>query len=126
MDEVTLVIPVDRPFYAVARLVVGGLAARLDLSYDQLADLQLALDSVLEREEYAAGQDVTVRLAVAEDSVGMRVGPLEEAAVRADLDGDQDGFGLGRLLGTVAQRVALEEAAGEHWLVLEKRVKADA
>ena len=37
------------PYHGVARLVVGGLAARLDLSYEDLEDLQLALESVLER-----------------------------------------------------------------------------
>src|SRR5438094_2097711 len=110
MDEISLVIPVDRPFFGVARLVVGGLAARLDVSYDELEDLQLALDSVLEREDYAAGQDVTVRLSVEEGAIGVRVGPLDEAAVRADLDDERDRLGLGRLLATVAQRVELEES----------------
>jgi hypothetical protein len=35
-DRVTLSIPHASPFHGVARLVVGGLAARLDLSYEHL------------------------------------------------------------------------------------------
>ena len=34
-------------FLGVVRLLVGGLAARLDLPYEQMDDLQLAAESVL-------------------------------------------------------------------------------
>jgi hypothetical protein len=125
-DEIVLVIPVDKPFFGVARLVVGGLAARLDLSYDELEDIQLALESVLEHEEYAAGQDVTVRLRVEDGAIALSLGPLREPTVRAALADDRDGVGLGRLLGAVAERVELTPEGETHWLVLEKRVGAKA
>ena len=41
--------PRERPFAAVVGLVVGGIAARHEVTLDVLDDLQLALDGVLER-----------------------------------------------------------------------------
>lgn len=122
-DAITLSIPQKKPFHGVARLVVGGLAARLDLSYEHLEDLQLALASVLENEEYMAGQDVTVRLVVGPGSVGMAIGPLNEDEVRAGLGSEEDEeISLRRLLSTLVEAVDLEREDGATWLHLEKRV----
>ena len=122
-DAISLSIPHAEPFHGVARLVVGGLAARLDLSYEHLEDLQLALVSVLERDGYAAGPEVTVRLLVAGDTVGLAIGPLEAAELRADLERETgEGVSLRRLLETLVQEVALEQREDGHWLRLEKRV----
>jgi hypothetical protein len=120
-DAITLSIPHERPYYGVARLVVGGLAARLDLSYEQLEDLQLALASVLERDGYRAGDDVTIRLLVEPGRVGLEIGPLA-AEVEDDLEREQDGVFLGRLLETLVEDVSVATADGGHWLRLEKRV----
>ena len=49
-EEIVLTLPRQRRYYDVAHLVVGGLAARLDLTVDTLADLQTALDGLLQRE----------------------------------------------------------------------------
>ena len=125
-DAITLSIPHTKAYHGVARLVVGGLAARLDLSYEHLEDLQLALESVLERDGYVAGEEVTVRLVVEPDAVAMVIGPLDAAELRADLDrtSDDDDYGipLSRLLSTLVEDVALEDVDGGHWLRLEKRV----
>jgi hypothetical protein len=122
-DAIKLVIPHDRPFYGIARLVVGGLAARHDMPLEQLEDLQLALDSVLENESYAAGEDVTLELQMANDAVRVVVGPLDARELAPDLEreSDGDGIGLRRLLGTVVERAELEERDGATWLRLEKR-----
>jgi len=122
-DAITLSIPSAKPYHGVARLVVGGLAARLDLSYEHLEDLQLVLVSVLERDGYVTGQEVTVRLLVSPDAVGMAIGPLDPLEVRRDLEGEAEGgVSLRRLLETLVQEISVEEADGEHWLRLEKRV----
>jgi hypothetical protein len=122
-DSITLSIPQDKPFHGVARLVVGGLAARLDLSYEHLEDLQLALASVLETDDYLAERSVTVRLVVGSDSVSMVIGPVD-ARLRQDLESDAEaeGFSLRRLLGTLVDEVELEGENGTDWLRLEKRV----
>lgn len=122
-DEITLSIPHAKPYHGVARLVVGGLAARLDLSYEHLEDLQLALESVLERDGYVAGEVVTVRLQVEPDLVAMTIGPLDPAELRADLElPPGDDISLSRLLSTLVEEVVLEDVDGEHRLRLEKRV----
>jgi anti-sigma regulatory factor (Ser/Thr protein kinase) len=122
-DAISLSIPHAEPFHGVARLVVGGLAARLDLSYEDLEDLQLALVSVLERDGYAAGPEVTVRLLVGADTVGIAIGPLDAAELSADLERrPEEGVPMRRLLETLVHEVSLEAGEGGHWLRLEKRV----
>ena len=123
-DAITLSIPQAKPFHGVARLVVGGLAARFDLSYEHLEDLQLALGSVLENDDYLAEASVTVRLSVGSDSVGMVIGPVKPK-LRADLEpreGAEDGLPLRRLLSTLVDEIGLEGESGADWLRLEKRV----
>jgi anti-sigma regulatory factor (Ser/Thr protein kinase) len=122
-DAISLSIPHSAPFHGVARLVVGGLAARLDLSYEDLEDLQLALVSVLERDGYAAGPVVTVRLLVEEDRVGVAIGPLDARELSADLERQsEEGVSMRRLLETLVHEISLEEREGGHWLRLVKRV----
>ncbi len=122
-DSITLSIPHEKPFHGVARLVVGGLAARLDLSYEHLEDLQLALASVLERDGYISGGEVTVRLDVGPGSIGMLIGPLDPNELRADLEREgEEGVSLSRLLDTLVDEMDLEEGEGGHWLRLDKKV----
>jgi hypothetical protein len=123
-DAITLSIPLDKPFYGVARLVVGGLAARLDLTYEHLEDLQLALASVLETDEYLADGRVTVCLVVGSNSVGMVIGPVDPR-LREELEADEEpheGLPLRRLLGTLVDEIDFEGDIGSEWLRLEKRV----
>lgn len=120
---IKLSIPHEPPYHGVARLVVGGLAARLDVSYEQLEDLQLALASVLDEGGYVRNPQVTVELEVLEGALSMLVGPLDGRRLRADLEDDsEDRIGLGRLLGTLAESVGVENREDGEWLRLEKRV----
>jgi hypothetical protein len=123
-DEITLSIPHEKPFHGVARLVVGGLAARLDLSYEHLEDLQLALASVLERDGYIKGSEVTVRMDVGPKSIGMLIGPLDPKELRTDLEREGDeGVPLSRLLDTLVDQMGIEEGEDGHWLRLDKQVQ---
>ena len=123
-DAIKLTIPHERSYYGVARLVVGGLAARLDFSYESLEDLQVALESVLDG-AYASGDDVTVEVTVAPGAVEMLVGPLDAARLRPDLENEIDeseGIGLRRLLATLVEDVAVEQLDGADWVRFEKRL----
>ena len=124
-SAIKLKIPRQRPYHGVARLVVGGLAARLDFSYESLEDLQLALASILEQDAYMLEPEVTVELDVGDDVLAMVVGPLNGDQLRSDLEerGD-DQIGLGRLLGTLAETVAVEKREDGDWLRLEKEIRA--
>jgi hypothetical protein len=121
-QAIELRIPNERPFHGVARLVVGGLAARHDLSYEALEDLQLALVTVLEGEQYPAGDEVAVELRVSDDSIELSIGPLKGDAVRTSLESSGEELGLGRLLGTLVEDAGVEARDDGDWLRLVKRV----
>ncbi len=123
-QAIELRIPNERPFHGVARLVVGGLAARHNLSYEALEDLQLALVTILENDAYAAGGEVRVELEVADEAITMAIGPLNGDTVRADLQESSEGdLGLGRLLGTLVEDATVDAREDGDWLQLSKRVR---
>ena len=123
-QAIELRIPNERPFHGVARLVVGGLAARHNLSYEALEDVQLALATVLESDEYAAAEEICVELVVTDDTIAIVIGPVHGDAVRRDLDESSDGdLGLGRLLGTLVEDAGVEAREDGDWLRLSKRVR---
>jgi hypothetical protein len=103
-DEITLTIPRDREFHRVAHLVLGGLATRLNLTLENLEDLQLAIDAILDR----AGDDgeVTVTMCLRGDDLETTIGPVD---VRAELERDvADELGLRRVLDAVVDGVELD------------------
>ena len=57
--------------------MVGGIAARHDVTLEVLDDLQLALDSLLEHDEADDGE-VSVVLRVGDDTIDVSVGPVGE------------------------------------------------
>jgi hypothetical protein len=121
-QAIELRIPNQRPYHGVARLVVGGLAARHDLSYEALEDLQLALVTVLEGEQYPAGEEVGVELRVSDESIELVIGPVKGDVVRAALEPSGEELGLGRLLATLVQDAGVEAREDGDWLRLVKRV----
>jgi len=123
-QAIELRIPNERPFHGVARLVVGGLAARHNLSYEALEDLQLALATILEGDEYSTGDEICVELEVTEEAIAMAIGPVNGDAVRADLQNSAEGdLGLGRLLGTLVEDAGVEAREDGDWLCFSKRVR---
>jgi hypothetical protein len=117
-DEITLTLPHDREFHRVAQLVLGGLALRLELTIETLEDLQLALETVLDRAK-ADGGLVTVRLTVRDGSLETSVEPVDlSGELGDDGDGDDgDGLSLRRILWTVADEVQVE---GDHVRLVKK------
>ena len=121
-DEIILTIPREESFHEVAHLVLGGVAARLDLTFESLDDLETALDAVLERSGDQG--DVTVRLRIEDGSIRAAVGPLAVDTVRAELERDPgDGVTLRRILDTVVDGYDLD---GEGWLELRKHVQLES
>jgi len=122
VDEIALTLPADEAFTSVAHLVLGGLAMRLDLTMEALEDLELALDTLLDRCEGSGGDEVTVRVRVDEQEVRTVVGPYDDD-IRKELEGDAgDALDLRRILRTVCERVEVSERDGGQWVELTKRV----
>ena len=118
-DEIRLTLPADDAFHSVAHLVLGGLAARLNLSFENLEDLELALDTLLERPN--DGREVTLHVFVDDSELRMVVGPF--ASVRAELEeGGANSLNLGRILGAVSDSVEIEDRDGSQWVELTKRL----
>jgi hypothetical protein len=116
-DMITLTIPREEPFHEIAHLVLGGVAARLNLTFESIDDLETALEAVLERA--SDDGEVTVELRLNEQSIVTRVGPFTPDALQAELDRDDGSVGLRRILDTV---VDAHEVDGEGWLTLTKNV----
>jgi anti-sigma regulatory factor (Ser/Thr protein kinase) len=115
-DEITLTLPVEEEFQRIAHLVLGGLAVRLDLTFEHLEDMQLALDGLLERR----GDDpVTVSVRVDEGKLQTSIGPFAGAALE-DLERDDSALGLRRVLETVVDSFEVEERDGARWVELTK------
>jgi len=120
-DEITLTLPADEAFHPVAHLVLGGLAARLDLTIEHLEDLELAVDSLLER---ADGHDVTLLVRVLDSELMASVGPF--TAIRNELDRDGgEALDLRRILATVCDRVEIVDGQEGQWVELTKRVEKE-
>lgn len=120
-DEIRLTLPADDAFHSVAHLVLGGLAARLNLSYENLQDLEVALDALLERA--TDGGEVTLRVFVEDSELRAIVGPF--TSVRAELEqGGANSLNLGRILGAVCDSVQIEDRDGSQWVELTKRLDA--
>lgn len=122
-DEIVLSLPRERRFYGIVHLVVSGLAARLDLTVDALADLQLALAGLLPRAD--SGGEITVVLQPGGDVLRGRIGPFEAPALRRELAREGgDGYGPRHVLETVFESYRLDVHRGQAWVAFTLAVQA--
>jgi anti-sigma regulatory factor (Ser/Thr protein kinase) len=119
VDEIRLTLPADEAFHGVAHLVLGGLAVRLDLTFENLEDLELALDSLLERTR--RDKEITLRVVLADGELRTIVGPC--SSVRAEFEENSGDLNLRRILSAVCDSVEIEERDGGEWVELTKRVQ---
>lgn len=124
-DRIELVTPLGRAWVPVVRLVLGGIADRIDLGLDDLDDVQLAIERLLA--EAAASDEVRLGFEVGEFGLRARVGPLREAPIAEALQGPPPRPGelnLRRILETVVDAYGIERAdGGELHVRLEKVVR---
>jgi len=120
-DEIQLVIPAEEDFRPIAHLVTGGLAMRLDVTYDDLDDLQVGIEALLALRDDDG--DLTVSLSADGGVLHVTLGPFPPEKVHeADTEGS---LNLHRVLDTVCDTHETEERAGSAWVELTKRI-ADA
>jgi anti-sigma regulatory factor (Ser/Thr protein kinase) len=120
-DQITLTLPRERPFFGVAHLVLGGLAVRLDLSYDELEDLQVALAELLRRRENEG--EITLVVRVSDQELEASIGPFDASFVDELREDAGQGVGLRRVLDTVVDDVEVTEREGQPWVALRKSIQ---
>jgi hypothetical protein len=117
-DEIRLVIPAEEDFRPIAHLVTGGLASRHDLTFDDLEDLQVALDAVLGLRDDDG--EVTVVLSAAEGVLHASLGPFPADVLQTE-EAKEGGLDLERVLETVCDTHEVERREDGAWLELTKR-----
>ena len=123
-QRIELEAPLASDFQAVVRLIIGGIAERVDFAFEEIDDLQLAVERLLAE----AGQVGSVRLSfeVGDGSIRARVGPLSEAAVADALrDGEArpGQLTLRRILQTVVDSFGVEDAGNGAIVVRLEKLK---
>jgi hypothetical protein len=119
--RIAITLPGERRAIGIVRLFVGGLAARLDLGYETMDDLQLAVESVLLGAPL--GPAITVAAHVDGDAVSLSIGPFEHDPLEAGTDetGELD---LEHLLAALVARAETTTEDGACWLRLDVRIPA--
>ena len=121
-EEIRLVIPAEEDFRPIAHLVTGGLAMRLDVTYDDLDDLQVGIEALLGLRDDAG--ELVVALSADDGVLHASLGPFSPDKVHtADTDG---GLDLHRVLETVCDTHEVEERDGSAWVELTKRIASAA
>jgi len=126
IDEIALTLPGDDAFHGVAHLVLGGVAARHDLTVETLEDLTLALDTVLDR--YGERSDhVTVLARVDDSDAVIEVGPFPSGEAREELERESgDALDARRILFAVSDGVEVIGRDGSDWIRMTKHVERAA
>ena len=107
-DEITLTLPREPAFQSVAHLVLGGLATRLNLTLENLEDLQLALTALLARGDGGAATAVTVRMTIHDDALQIVVGPLDRKVLDAVDRGARDELDIRRVLESTVDDILVD------------------
>ncbi len=123
-ERIDLEAPLAGDFQAVVRLIIGGIAERVDFAFEEIDDLQLAVERLLAE----AGTVGSVRLSfeVGEESIRTRVGPLSERKVAEALWDSKARPGeltLVRILETVVDSFGVDEADDGRIVVRLEKLK---
>jgi anti-sigma regulatory factor (Ser/Thr protein kinase) len=117
-ERIDLEAPLSGDFQAVVRLIIGGIAERVDFAFEEIDDLQLAVERLLA--EAGTIGSVQLEFEVQENGISTSVGPLSERKVAEALaDGDfvPGQLTLRRILETVVDSFGVEEADDERIVV---------
>jgi anti-sigma regulatory factor (Ser/Thr protein kinase) len=111
-ERIDLEAPLSGDFQAVVRLIVGGIAERVDFAFEEIDDLQLAVERLLA--EAGTAGTVCLSFEVGPNRIRTRIGPLSETKVAEALkDGDMvpGQLTLRRILQTVVDSFGVDRLA---------------
>lgn len=125
-ESIELEAPLARDFHPVVRLIIGGIAEQVDFGFEEIDDLQLAVERLLAE----AGYEGSVRLSFdfGEHGIRMRVGPLSEHAVADALQHERPPgeLTLRRILQTVVDSFGVEESGDGQIVVRLEKLRGPA
>ena len=126
-ERIDLEASLSGDFQAVVRLIIGGIAERVDFAFEEIDDLQLAVERLLA--EAGTAGTVCLNFEVGEDRIRTRVGPLSQQKVA---DALQDGemvpgqLTLRRILETVVDSFGVDKGDGGGIVVRLDKTKGPA
>jgi anti-sigma regulatory factor (Ser/Thr protein kinase) len=126
-ERIDLEAPLSGDFQAVVRLIVGGIAERVDFAFEEIDDLQLAVERLLA--EAGTAGSVCLSFEVGDDRIRTRIGPLSQSKVAEAL---QDGemvpgqLTLRRILETVVDSFGVDPGDGGGIVVRLEKTKGPA
>ena len=124
-ERIDLEAPLSGDFQAVVRLIIGGIAERVDFAFEEIDDLQLAVERLLA--ETCTVDTVQLSFEVGKHDIRTRVGPLSEHKVSEALENGDRPPGeltLRRVLSTVVDSFVVDAAADGEVTVLLEKVKS--
>ena len=123
-ERIDLEAPLSGDFQAVVRLIVGGIAERVDFAFEEIDDLQLAVERLLA--EAGTAGTVCLKFEVGEDRIRTRIGPLSQAKVAEALEDGEMVPGqltLRRILDTVVDSFGVDQGDGGGIVVRLEKTK---
>lgn len=122
-DVVEVTVPADVVYVSTLRLAAAGLAARCELTVDDIEDLRLAVDEacalLLPHASPGSTLDARFELAYARLDVRVSVPTVDDAQL------DRTGFAW-TVLGALAAPIEVRNDAGRLWIALTKRRRVAA
>jgi anti-sigma regulatory factor (Ser/Thr protein kinase) len=127
-EQVSVQVPLADEFVSVVRIIVSGVAERAKLAFEDMDDLQLAVERLLAEAGHEGQASLSFELG--NGYVRTRIGPLREhglAEALQRLDRTPGQLTLAWVLDTVVDSYGVEETSGEGIVVrLEKLVEKSA
>ena len=117
-DEVVLTLPAQPEYVAVLRSLTATLAARCDLTVDEIDDLRIAVDEAggLLLPHATEGQPLTARFLIAPGEIEI----VAAVPAEADAEPDRGGFAW-TVLEAVSDTVTVDRAGADLRIRLTKR-----
>lgn len=75
MDRISLKVPADPAFHGTLRLVVGGVGSRVQLPYEQVNELQLAVETLVSNRA-VAGAELVLEMGLDGGTAFVLIGPF--------------------------------------------------
>jgi hypothetical protein len=124
-ERIDLEAPLSSDFQAVVRLIIGGIAERVDFAFEEIDDLQLAVERILA--ETCVVDTVQLNFEVEPRTIRTSVAPLSADRVARALEKSERASGaptLRRVLQTVVDSFDVRQSGDGHVSLSLEKLKA--